>query len=501
MADSRFTWLLLVSVFVIATCGLVYELVAGALASYLLGDSITQFSTVIGTYLFAMGIGSYLSRYIKSSLISTFIRLEILIGLIGGISAALLFAVFEWAASFRVILYSLVLITGILVGLEIPLLMRILKDRFSFSDLVSQIFTFDYIGALLAALLFPLVLVPQLGLIRTSFLFGLLNVAVALTALYMFRREVKGFIWLQVASWLSFVLLLTGFIFSENILKWTEGLAYPEPIVYAKSSAYQRIILTKGKKEMRLYLNGNLQFSSKDEYRYHEALVHPIMANMQAKKVLVMGGGDGLAIRELLKYPDIEFIKLVELDPAVTNLFSKQTQLTQLNQKSLQNPKVEIINKDAFRWIKSQEDHAFDAIIIDFPDPSNFSLGKLYSYRFFKDLKRILHPEGFATIQSTSPLVARKSFWCVSHTIEAVGLKTFPYHCYVPSFGEWGFITFGQEAFSPPQTYTSGLKFLTPAVFREMALFPPDMAELDTEINRLNDQALVQYFEAEWAAY
>src|SRR6476469_6011817 len=171
MTDRRIKLLLLVSVFAIATCGLIYELIAGTLASYLLGDSVTQFSTIIGAYLFAMGIGSFLSRFILRNEISMFIRVEMLVGLVGGCSAALLFVLFAQVNSFRVLLYAIVTIIGILVGLEIPLLLRILKDRLEFRDLVSQVFTFDYIGALLASLLFPLVLVPHLGLMRSGFLF------------------------------------------------------------------------------------------------------------------------------------------------------------------------------------------------------------------------------------------------------------------------------------------------------------------------------------------
>ena len=170
---------LLISVFVIASCGLVYELIAGTLASYLLGDSVTYFSTIIGTYLFAMGIGSYLSRYIGKGLVARFIRIELMVGVIGGSSAAILFVVFAYLESFRLILYAQVVIVGVLVGLEIPLLLRILKDKLQFKDLVSQVLTFDYLGALAVSLLFPLILAPRLGLVRTCFMFGILNVLVA----------------------------------------------------------------------------------------------------------------------------------------------------------------------------------------------------------------------------------------------------------------------------------------------------------------------------------
>lgn len=497
-------YILLFSVFVIATCGLVYELVAGTLASYLLGDSVTQFSTVIGAYLFSMGIGSFLSRYIQKNLISTFIRIEILIGLIGGFSAAFLFLVFEMVDAFRLLLYGQVGITGLLVGLEIPLLMRILKDQFEFKDLVGNIFTFDYIGALFASILFPVLFVPHLGLVRTSLLFGLFNVGVAMWAIYLFRKELRAPGLLQGAAMASIIALLMGMVYSDNILRFAEGQSYPGQIVYAKSSPYQRIVLSRGRDKVRLYLNGNLQFDSADEYRYHEALVHPGLQAVPGRdSVLVLGGGDGLAIREILKYEDVRHVDLVDLDPEVTRLFSERDDLTALNSDAFASPKVTVTNADAFQWVRN---HAaaggqYDFICIDFPDPSNYSIGKLYSFRFYTELRRILKPEGIAVVQSTSPYVAPKSFWCVDRTIRETGLNTVPYHAYVPSFGEWGFIMATAGDYSAPTRFLKGLRFVNPGTLAQMRDFPPDMAQRVTEVNRLNNQALVTYFEEEWGKY
>src|SRR5215510_7903934 len=237
MSDRRIQALLLVSVFVIATCGLIYELIAGTLASYLLGDSVTQFSTIIGVYLFAMGVGSYLSKFVRRNEIATFIQVELLVGLAGGCSAALLFALFAQVSSFRVLLYAMVMIIGMLVVLEIPLLMRILKDRLEFKDLVSKMFTFDYVGALVASLLFPLVLVPHLGLVRSSFLFGALNVLVALATLRLLRENA----WertLQTTGLLVLAALGTGFVFSDHLMAWSEKSAYVDTVIFARSTPY-----------------------------------------------------------------------------------------------------------------------------------------------------------------------------------------------------------------------------------------------------------------------
>jgi len=498
---------LLFSVFVISTCGLVYELTAGALASYLLGDSITQFSIIIGVYLSAMGLGSYLSRFIVRNIVAVFIEVEILIGIVGGFSAAALFTVFELAVYFRPILYTTIGVTGVLVGLEIPLIMRILRNRFEFRDLVSKVFTFDYIGALFASLLFPLILVPYLGLIRSSFMFGMINVIVSLWTLYLFRTETPWPRGLAAAGSAALILLAGGFAYSANILRFTETLGYKGDVIYAKTTPYQRAVLVREGDSLQLFLNGNLQFNSRDEYRYHEALVHPGMqAAMDAKKpsgamdVLVLGGGDGMAVREILKYEQVRSVTLVDLDADITRLFKSHASLLELNKGSLNSPKVRVINADAFVWIKDNK-KTFDFIVVDFPDPSSFSLGKLYTNSFYRLLMRALNDEGVIVVQSTSPFVARKSFWCVVNTLKSVGLLTVPYHVYLPSFGEWGYVIAAKESFRMPERFMPGLRFINPESAKTMLEFPPDMAETATDINRLNNQALVRYFEDEWARY
>ncbi len=501
--------LLLASVFTIATCGLIYELIAGTLASYLLGDSVMQFSTVIGVYLFAMGVGSWMSKFIVRQVLATFIHVEFLIGLIGGFSALMLFVLFDQVASFRVILYGLVFIIGTLVGLEIPLLLRLLKDELKFEDLVSRVLSLDYIGALAASLLFPLVLVPKLGLVRSSFLFGLLNAGVGLLALYYLREQLtrqRKFLWLGGLG--SVLLLIIGFVGADHWQSWAEKSVYHENIIFAHSSSYQRLVLTRQKDELKLYLNGNLQFNSRDEYRYHECLVHPALSQCKSPgQVLILGGGDGLAAREVLRYPAVEHVVLVDLDAEMTKLFATQPLLTALNANSLTSPKLRVHNADAFTWLEqaAAEQQKYAAVIIDFPDPSSFSIGKLYSTSFYEKLRHVLRPDAIIAVQCTSPLAARKSFWCVDETLKASGFDTHPYHAYVPSFGEWGFImaTLGPSR-SPLRTATSlppGLRFLTAENLTDLFRFPPDMSVVPAGVNRLNNQVLVRHFEEEWSRY
>src|SRR5271163_426661 len=490
--------LLFISVLLVAACGLIYELVAGTLASYLLGDSVLQFSTVIGTYLFAMGLGSALCRYLNRGLVYQFIWIELLLGVIGGFSSALLMLAFAFTQGFELILYALVIVMGVLVGLEIPLLMRIVKDRYDFRDVIAHVLTFDYLGALGASLLFPILLVPRLGLVRSAMLFGIINAAVALWSTFLFAKQLPTARVLRVACVVVLCGLGIGMAQAKKITATAEDNIYADEIIFARDSRYQHLVLTRFKDDLRLFLNSHLQFSSRDEYRYHEALVHPGLAAVSAPRhVLVLGGGDGLAVREILKYPQIESITLVDLDPEMTRLFSTHPMLTKLNQNSLLSSRLQVINADAFLWV-DQSTGSFDFIVIDFPDPTNYALGKLYTTAFYRAVARHLSAQGFLVVQSTSPMFARDSFWCIAQTLHQAGLQTFPYHVYVPSFGEWGFVLAGTHDYLPPANLPSGLRFLRPEGIPLLFQFPPDMAPMPMPANQLNTQVLVRTYENDW---
>ena len=494
--------ILILSVFVVASCGLAYELIAGALSSYLLGDSVLQFSTIIGCYLFAMGVGAHVSKYVKDEhVLARFVDIELAVGLIGGVSAALLFLTFSWmAAPFRLLLYVLVFMIGALVGMEVPLVMRALNARQTeFSELVSRVLTFDYLGALAVSLLFPLVLAPYLGLVRTGFLFGMLNIGVALWTIRVFRAELEGIAGRTLRAFGVLLALGIGFATADRMTHFGEHALFGDEIVYATSTPYQRLVITRWKDDTRLYINGNLHFSSRDEYRYHEALVHPALETLPwAKRVLVLGGGDGLALREILRYQHVEHVTLVDLDPAMTAAFRQRAELVKLNGGSLSDPRVTVVNADAARWLE-QTDDMFDAVIVDFPDPSSFALGKLYSVPFYGMLKRHLAANGLVVVQSTSPFFAPHAFWTIDATLREVGLATRPYHAYVPSFGEWGFILASpQGRYAPPTSYRLPMRFLNARTTAAMFDFPPDMRPLAMAPNRLNTQSLVHEFEQDW---
>jgi spermidine synthase len=491
--------LLLASVLAVATCGLIYELVAGTLASYLLGDSVLQFSTVIGVYLSAMGVGSWLSRFVERGLFRRFVEVELAVALVGGFTAPALFLLFVHGGVFRVVLYGSVFLTGTLVGLEIPLLLRILKNSMTFKDVVARVLTVDYLGALLASLAFPLIFLPRLGLVRTSLLFGLLNALVGLASTWLLREGLVNVLGLRVKAVVVCVLLAAGVWKADALSDMAETAIYPDEVVHARQSAYQRLVVTRSRHGFQLFLNGALQFSSVDEYRYHEALVHPAFSvGRPIRSVLVLGGGDGLAAREALKHPSVERVTVVDLDPAVTDLARDAPWLRDLNGGSLRDSRVRVVNDDAMIWIDESRDTRYDLVLVDFPDPASYAIGKLYSTRFYALLKRSLADGGLAAVQSTSPLFARQSFWCIATTMEAAGLFVRPYHASVPSFGVWGFMLASTTPFDAPREPPPFATSMAAGTLAGMFSFPPDIARVPTEVNRLNNQALVQYYDEEW---
>lgn len=492
--------LLYLNVLIIATCGLVYELLAGTLASYVLGDSVTQFSLIIGVYLSALGVGAWLSSFVRSNLARVFIEVELGVALLGGASAPLLFLSFARLAWFLPVLYGIVFGIGVLVGLELPLLMRIMKKHLDFEELVSRALTFDYLGALVASLLFPLFLVPTLGLVRTSLVFGIMNALVGLWGTSLLRPLLNGPVaGLRGRSILVIGLLAVGVIKADSLTTLAESHMFSSPIVYSQTTAYQRIVVTRNRRGFQLHLNGNLQFNSMDEYRYHEALVHPAMqAAPLHGDVLILGGGDGLGLRELLRYDTVERVTLVDIDPVMTKLSTEFPPLAELNEHAFDDPRVEVVNADAMIWLDSQEQQ-FDVVLIDFPDPNTYSLGKLYTTRFYRQLRERLHPHAVIGIQCTTPLLARRSYWCIVRTMEAAGFHVHPYHAAIPSFGDWGFALAALTEFERPREISGEiskeLSFLTDDTMQGLFHLTPDIGPVDVEINRLDNQSLVRYYE------
>lgn len=501
--------LLLISVFIIATCGILYELLIGTISSYFLGSSVLQFSLSIGMFMFFMGVGSYLSKFINEPLLEKFIFIEIIIGTIGGLASLILHFAFAATLNYYMVAFFIVATIGTLIGLEIPIVTRICNQYSSLRDAVANVLSFDYIGALLASLLFPLILLPYLGIMKTSFLVGLLNLSVALVNVRCFKiKPVTAKLFYSLIFVVSAV-LLSGFYWSSNLTGFIEKMMYQDNIIFAKQTPYQKLVFTKWKKDYRLYINGNLQFSSVDEYRYHETLVHiPMLLARSHERVLILGGGDGLAVREILKYNDVKQIELVDLDKQMTNLAKQLPFLTRLNANSMNNPKVKIINRDAFNYLAEGQDY-YNVIIIDLPDPNDHGLGKLYTLEFYEYAKKLLAADGILITQATSPYFSSKAFWCIHKTVDSVFNTAIPITVNVPSFGQWGFVLSGnglrryqndiaiveariREHLKPKQ---KEFRYLNESVINTLFVFDNDMKQVETKINTLDTQQLVTYYE------
>lgn len=472
---------------------LVNEYILATVSTYVLGNSIEQFSMVIATMLLAMGIGTWAQRYVgDGGLVEKFILLELGITTVGAFAPTLMYASFAYVEHhFVLIQYSFVVGIGFMVGFEIPIVLR-LNQRFA-DDLktnVATVYGLDYVGAFIAAVLWSRYLLKEFPLTEISYLVSLSNFIVAtLTFVYFVRH---GWVtWPKTISVLL-VIALAGLAYGyKNNRDWSTGFEqkmYADPIIQSTTTRYQRIVVTKNKKlnDYRLYLNGNLQFSSIDEKRYHEMLVHPAMsAHGNPKHVLVLGGGDGLAVREILKYQTVQTVTLVDLDPGMIELARTDPVFVHLNAgalidarvKSIAAPvnetgsrvlevaekgvsptnvqtrrytrtdnrepyaKVTVVTMDADLFArKVDRGQPYDVIISDLPDPNSIELVKLYSREFYRAVRSLLAVDGIFVVQATSPFHAKEAFLCIKRTIEAAGFDTLPFHENIPSFGDWGWV-------------------------------------------------------------
>jgi spermidine synthase len=503
--------LLLAAIFVLAICGLAYELIAGALSSYLLGDSVTQFSLVIGLFLTAMGVGSFLSRYVTGSLASWFVGIEIAIGVIGGATALVGFVMFAMTEFYLPTLFVLIVVVGALIGLEVPLMIRILRESSSLRVTVANVLSLDYAGALFASILFPFLLLPQLGLVRAGLCLGLMNVLVAAALTWRLGRLLGPHRrMLGIASAVAAVGLASGVALAGRMVEHLENRVYQDEIIFAKSTPYQRIVVTRWREDIRLFLNGHLQFSSVDEYRYHEALAHPAMCLADRReRVLILGGGDGLLAREVLNYDDVERVDLVDIDPAVTDLFRDNPMMARLNEGSLSDARVSIHNVDAMRFLE-EADAFYDVVLMDLPDPSEPALGKLYSRAFFELVGRRLSSGGILASQCASPFRSKEAFWCIVHTMEAAtwgaverhGFKVRPYWAHVPTFGGWGFAVAAVDR-SPDGAISlrTPTRFLTNSFVPTMFTLPADLAEVETPVSTLDRPEVVNLYRVGYHRY
>jgi len=451
--SGRWRAVLLAAVAACAACGIIYELALLTLSASLNGGGIIATSLIVAGYIAALGAGALVVRPLLGHAAITFIAVEALLGVVGGLSAAALYAVFAFIdGSVWVLAVSTALIGG-LVGAEVPLLMTLLqRGRTSGAAdtgrTLANLNAADYLGALVGGLIWPFLLLPQLGMIRGAAATGIVNlVAAAIVSIFLLRNVigVRRLVSALCALAAALGLLVTLFVHSADIETTSRQQLYADPIIAYRHTPYQEIVVTRRGTDTRLYLDGGLQFSTRDEYRYTESLVYPALGG-GARSALVLGGGDGLAARELLRQPGVGKIVQVELDPEVIEL--ARTTLRHANAGALDNPRVEIVIDDAMNWLRGTVER-FDAIIVDLPDPDTPVLGRLYSTEFYVLAGRALAPDGLMVVQAGSPFSTPTAFWRTVSTIQAAGYAVTPYHVHVPTFGDWGF-ALAQHAGSAP---------------------------------------------------
>ncbi|MCV7101936.1 polyamine aminopropyltransferase [Mycobacterium palustre] len=510
--SARWRAVLLAAVAACAACGIVYELALLTLSASLNGGGIVATSLIVAGYIAALGAGALLVKPLLAHAAAAFVAVEALLGVVGGLSAAALYVVFAFLeasdGSTWVLAVSTALI-GALVGAEVPLLMTLLQRGRTAGPAdagrtLANLNAADYLGALLGGLVWPFVLLPQLGMIRGAAATGMVNLAAAaVVSVFLLRRAVSARQLLAALCALAAALALLATLLarSADIETTSRQRLYADPIIAYRHTPYQEIVVTRRGDDTRLYLDGGLQFSTRDEYRYTESLVYPALGGdaRGARSVLVLGGGDGLAARELLRQPGIERIVQVELDPAVIEL--ARTTLRGANAGALDNPRVGVVIDDAMTWLRRGPPGLFDAVIVDLPDPDTPVLGRLYSTEFYALAGRALAPGGLLAVQAGSPFSTPTAFWRTVSTIRAAGYAVTPYHVHVPTFGDWGFALARRGDAAPRPKMPADappLRFLNQRVLDAATVFAGDIGPRALEPSTLDNPRVVDDMRRGW---
>ncbi len=509
--------ILKLALFATGLSGIVAEYILSTLATYFLGDSVFQWTMIVSVMMFSMGLGSRISKYLHNNLLTKFIFIEFSLSLLVAFSSLFAYTVAAYTEYTGLLIYTMSIAIGILIGLEIPMVVRLNDEFENLRVNVASVIEKDYYGSLVGGVFFAFVGLPYLGLTYTPFVLGAINFLVAMILYVMLWEFVTKStkILLTVYSVFVVIVLLGGVFAAKPIILFGEQQKYQDKVIFTKQSRYQKIVMTQWKDDFWLYINNNQQLSTLDEVLYHEPLVHPIMSLTPTPyDVLVLGGGDGCAVREVLKYSAVRTITLVDLDPEMTNLGKTNPVITQLNNNALNNSKVKIINIDAYKFLIDTKQY-FDAIIIDLPDPHTVELGRLYSQEFYRLCNRCLRPEGLMITQAGSPYFATKAYLCINKTVAATGFTTHMLHNQVITMGEWGWVLGAKNMTHDEMKYKllhltfKGIetKWINNESMYLMTSFGknifPDVMEGDSvEINQIHNPVLYNYYlKGNWDIY
>lgn len=528
------------SLFLLGACGIAYEYTLSKIVSDILGHSSKQWAITIAVMMFFMGVGSELQKHISTAKVSRrFFQLEVLLAIVGGLSPLVLMFVFAWIPEYFAGVHMLLISSiGLAIGLEIPLLARLRESsESSLQANIGRVLLMDYFGSLIGALAWVFVLPKFFTMIEMAAFLGLLNLGVAVLTWAIFKYKLHNRITEALGILLTLGLLIGTLTLGQEWASHAEQRLYQDRIIHTQTSKIQHIVLTESQNDyIALYLNGHLQFHEFDEHIYHEILVHSVMAaHPKARNILVMGGGDGLAVREVLKYPQVEKVTLVDLDSGVTQLARTHPELVRLNQGSLSSPKLSILSHmpqlqeqiplsqsahkstlkgvyqseaqvhlyhlDAHRFVQLVPEK-YDVIIMDFPDPHHVELAKLYSVEFYQLLRDRLLPGGLMIQQSSSPSFAQKAFLSIGESMRQAGLQATPIQHQVPTFGPWGW-WIAQEISSQDiqerqLNLPSGLKYLHPKLWQSLFIFGQGQLDIPVESSSLSSPRIVNYYLEGW---
>ncbi len=546
--SRRQRWLLLLTAAVSSGCGLAVELLLGTLASYLVGNQALAYGVAVGGFLAAMGLGAYLSRFVavkgdraaqQTQLQTAFVWVELMMAPLSAIIPLALFALFVIDGPFWIALFLGTIMLGSLAGMELPLITRLLEQDEDLKDTLSGVLALDYAGALFGSLLLPIVLLPLLGIFPSAALIGAIPAGMVVLLAHSFPGLHQ---WKRWGLLIGLALLVLA-PFTIPLGDRLENSLYKAPVITRIQSPYQRVVLTRQGADLRLFLDGDLQFSTLDEYRYHEALVHPALSanialrdkkadpppkkpnpnfptsnaelkispsetlreqnsKLKTRHILLLGAGDGLALREVLKWQDVEKVVLIDLDKAVVNLAKHHPFLVEANQHAYADPRVQVIQADAFVTAPTLSDR-FDVIIADFPDPDRDVIAKLYAQGFYQRLLTRLAPDGVFVTQASSPFFAPKAFACIAETLKSVGLNVYPYVVDVPSFGLWGFVMASYPVIQPNTLELPiATRFLNAPTMQNLFQLPKDIQLGNVKVNRLSQPVILNYqADPRWASY
>ncbi|MEN8137720.1 MAG: polyamine aminopropyltransferase [Bacteroidota bacterium] len=510
---SNQSYVLKIALFLTGISGIVAEYVLSTLASYFLGNSIVQWTMILSTMLFSMGLGSRLSKSLKSHLVEKLIVVEFSLSILTSLAALSVYTVSAFTEYTGLFIYLMSISIGTLIGLEIPLVTRINEQYEPLRVNIASVMEWDYFGSLIGGIFFAFVGLPLLGISYTPFILGVTNFIVAIWLFYKMNQNIKLHkkAILQIFGVMVSLILFLGYIYTDEIILFGEQHKYKDRIIFETQSKYQKITITQWKNDYWLYINGNEQLSTFDEFLYHEPLVHPIMKMVKEHKdILILGGGDGFAVKEILKYRDVEKITMVDLDPAMTDLGKNNEIIRRFNKDSMHSDKLKILNEDGFNYLENTSEF-YDVIIVDLPDPKSVEINKLYTKEFYQIAKIHLRQNGMIITQAGSPYYSTEAFNCIETTMKEGGFNTLPLHNQVMTLGEWGWIMGSKKI--PSEKLKKKLRtiqfddietrWINNEAMLQITSFGKDMFKSkDLEINTINNPVLYQYYlRGNWDLY